>query len=222
MGVFDQAGIKASLVDDAKPIEQTDRLSVPGLYVCVVKSMKFSMSTNVKNKTDGWPMFNGEFTVLQNTAGIQQGASRSWGMLVDPGQSTSSRQSAERQIGDIKKFVAAAMGPKKAQDGKTPLKDESGRVVFWTWNDVKKSHLDTIETNPLKLEGRKFIVEVGAMKKSQQGNEFFPHDFRPYTEEEAARITSAPVTPKPVEQQAESKTLAAPAAPPVEDDNAEW
>lgn len=219
MGVFDQAGIKANQVDDAKPIEQTDRLTGPALYVVSVKSMKFSTSTNVKNKTDGWPMFNGEFSTLQNTAGVQQGCSRSWGMLVDPGQSKSSQQAAERQIGDIKKFIAAAMGAKKDKDGNV-LKDEAGRPIFWTWQDIKKAHMDTIESNPLKLEGRKLIIEVGALKRSQGGNDFHPHDFRPYTEEEAARISSAPAakpTPAATVQPTAPKTTA-----PVEDDSAEW
>lgn len=198
MGVFSEAGIGADQIDNAKPIEQTDRLPGPGLYVCQVKFMKFGKSSNKANRTDGWPMFNFEFSVFDNTGGVSVGGSRSWGMLVDPGRSESSRESCERQMGDIKKAIAAAMGPKKDKDGNT-LKSSDGKTVYHMWSDVKTVHIDAIEKNPTKLEGRKFIVEVGPIRKTKQGHDFYPHDFRVYTDEEAARITAAMTSLPPVQ-----------------------
>lgn len=232
MGVFSDAGMKVDQIDEAKPIENTRRLKDdgPGLYVLQLTIMRIGTSKNEGNGTDGWPSFQVEFTVLDNTRGLQVGASRSWGQLINNGQSKSNKQEAERQLGDCKVCIAAAMGFKKDKDGVTVLKDDAGRPISWKFSDVKASHFDVIENNPLKFEGRKMIGEVGEVRKTTKtgGRDFTPVAFRPYTEEEAARISNSPAT----RQQTPASSVAAqtqqktpeqvPKSEPAQEDSAEW
>ena len=230
MGVFAEAGVSVGQIDNAKPMDNVSRLKHdgPGLYVVQVQNMRLSKSKNEGSGTDGWPSFQVDFTVLENTSGVVSGVSRSWGQLINNGQSKSARQDAERQLGDCKACIAAAMGFRKNPDG-TPKKDEQGRPVQWSPADVKAAHFDTIEENPLKFEGRKMIAEVGEIRKPTKpgGHEFIPVKFRPYTDEEAARITATAknVTPKatPTQQQPTQQQPTQPNIPaPASDDSEEW
>jgi hypothetical protein len=157
--------------DSASPLERGDKLP-EGLHVVQIRTQKVGKSTNAARKTDGWPLFSSEFTVLYTTSGdTPEGSTRSWVQLVNNGTNDSSKKEAQMHVGNIKAHIAACVG----------------RGV----SDIKREHIQKVENNPRELEGRKLIVEVGATKKSKGGFDFNPTSFRPWSQVEEDRIKGA-------------------------------
>lgn len=184
-GIWDR---DESFVNEAKSMDRAENL-LKGVHVLIGRTIRWSKSTNVKAKTDGYDLFAGEFTVKYSTnPAMTPGSTRSRVILINPGDSDSAKQEAGRQIGDVKSVLAAL----------------SGKPV----TEIKAGHLKSTRDNGLIFEGKLCICEVGDPKPTQTaGRTFTPVSFRVWSQEAEDQIRANAGTTKNPEPATGTSTL---------------